>query len=1612
MKNSLKGLLVCLLVVTAVAVVSGGCAEERPALDRVQPYALPKAFFVGEDLLDPSDNPEFWSQATLVDVGYGASQDGLFTSTYAQPMSRVKWEITEDMLIARLAYERVEGSDGKGAGKETPDGVIVAAFDIDKHFDVVWAYNPTTGEKLNIKEENDFDRPWYEREYFRVDFSKNLNTDGYDFDTLSLLGIFGGIEYESLAYYVDDPNHPDAPYFDYDKGYFDITNKAFAKPGVIDLSHLGWGIDSFPACFLDPDFLGGTSPVGSCSPVELTIRHSFRAVEDLDYEPQNWDGYRFQAFGAFYTERKGFARNYGMSDEQWHRMIDRYPIWEWSHYYKDPQKKTGAVECFTPQTTKYGLDPHRDDNGDGTEDECTQVTKDSGTAGSRCDTFSQKCTLPFRDRVPVVTAWYYSQGGNPEYFDATALAAHEWDVALRTAVRTAQYTECVKTGGKECAKDYPMYFGQQDDNGDAVALALEVDDCRNGLAYADLKKDPKKCAGIADKIGKERGYSEGVISIAKMDEMLVLCHSPVQADDHPACGAGLPDGWDEAECAKAKAVTDEELRDVAKLAQCDKAIRVRRGDLRYHQVNVITEPQVPSPWGIYTDAHDPLTGMTVSASINVWSHITDLWSQKVVDMIRYHKGELSTADITEGENVYDWAQAAEAAAGGGALPRLTRDQVEERLGEFTRGFKAPVMEEAAAFKNAHPEAVEAAANLNQEMTGVMAAYDAATTTAPLYLARRQAAKGSEMEASLMNKMMQQLSGIEGMPMSDGLMDLVSPLRGGNPSMVRDLRNMKENALAERGACILHEAEAPLGLAGLADVLEQKFGKLNATDSPEVQQARAEKMRKYVAGRAHYSVIAHEMGHSMGLRHNFVSSSDAWNFRPQYWQLRTSNGNVTKQCSDLSPDGKTCVGPRWFDPVTTEEKANLIWMFMHSSIMEYPGETTQDFLGLGAHDFAAARMLYGDSVAVYSDPSYVMGTDRAETALAKMDNFGGIMGISHRFKDETIHYSRLQELFDLIKGCKVVNANQFKPGRWDNETMGQFSPLLDALLVNVSGAYSRCGQQAVDYVTWDSLRSPSGEEFGGYYRGGGSMDDAGRLRVPYGFATDRWADLGNLSVYRHDNGADAYEIFNFLITQQEVNHVFDNYRRGRQEFSVRGAADRNLTRYNTKLRDGAKGLGLLRNVYKDFAVAMGYDFDGFWPAIAPMFFSDNILASGMVFDHFTRMASRPQAGNHYREKYDLVLRSAEDAAGEVASTDVIVPNGATGFFGAVAPGGRPVENRLAGNMGEYDSELTVNAGSYYDKISVAMLMTESVDNFISDSREDFVDARYRAVSLADLFPDGYRRFLGNLLTGDDYLKGPRIASKENGVPLVDTANLPSSGIGWTTWWSQTPESCFPSSGTAVCDSYGTGTKPFKPKAPAAVTVLDPQLGWEVQKFFIAWTLLYLPENQQQHWLDMMRIWELGKDADPGFENRIEFHNPQGKVYVAKTFGTEKVFGRTVEKGIAARMLQYANELMAKAYTTEDGPDINGDGAPDWYLPKLNPDTGEPLVKYDSTIAGVEGGFIKPTGTAGCDKKDNSKCTCTDNRACMQLQKYVEVPFYLRQALDAYGLVDPQQKGLYE
>ncbi|HVJ91334.1 MAG TPA: hypothetical protein VM580_16130, partial [Labilithrix sp.] len=1036
-----------------------GCAAERDPINRVQANAIPKSFFVGAKLNDSSDDPEFYARSMVIDVPYGESGGDLMFTNSINAMAKIKWAIEENNLVGRISFERISGTDGNGP---TPvkdpardpsrplaqnDGLVVYNFRITSQFDIRRSYNPGTGEEQNIVEENTFDRPWYDREYIRVDFSKNLVTTAYEFDTLSLLGMIGAVRYTPMGFDVRNTNDENAPQYDLENGYLDVTDKLFIEPQMIDLG--SW---SAPACFLPNIIIGGTEPAGNCNPNEITVRHSFKRVVDTDYEPLDWDGYRFETYGAFTTDRNGYARDYGLADAHWKRYISRYNIWERSHVYANPAKMEGAVAC--------------------TQD--SDCSEEGGVVGiSRCDTYNNKCTLPYQSRKEKPVVWHYSDGSAPQFFEQTREAAEEWDVAMRGAVQAAKYAECKRFGNlaseeTPCDEQYPgVITGNFADEEDAVFLVKEVQACRRDAVKAGKANPIEACNELADTLADQRGYAPAVRALAKMPEMVILCHSPVDKLDPEVCG---------------KPGT------VARL-----------GDLRFHLVTAVATPETNSPWGIMSDSNDPQTGEHISASVNVWTHVNDLFARGLIDTFRYIGGELTTAEITDGSYVHKWVEAAKNTTGAGMTPLLSPDEIDKRVAAVAgvsveklheveaKRLKRSPMKGAVPFAQRPPLEKALIENL-KKVAQTKSSFDAPSTWAPVYEARMKQLRGTPAEAAVQTTAMQQLGrsafgqinapGLQATTAADAMRRASSVLEGLNPQLRMALSNAYENALAERGACIMRqEALAPLGYAALADVVQAKFGKFNPGDDKAKQLERAERMKNWLARRAHYAVIAHEMGHSFALRHNFVSSSDAWNFRPQYWALRTNAKKVTSECpadASAAADGTKCIGPRWLDKTTPNEQRNLIEMWTHSSTMEYAGEPSQDLLGLGAYDFGAARMFYGDVATVYDAARFKRSSNTASPgyiAQEHQNTFGGLLGYRYGDFSTPIHYSHLDKTVNLIESCESVQLDNFRPANWDEEKDGAWSALVDGHIVtDESGQPTRCTQPKVDFVQWNALRS--------------------------------------------------------------------------------------------------------------------------------------------------------------------------------------------------------------------------------------------------------------------------------------------------------------------------------------------------------------------------------------------------------------------------------------------------------------------------------------------------------------------------------------------------------------
>lgn len=1403
MKHGISSLLrvAGLVAVTALA---AGCAQERQPINRVQANALAKSFFVA-DLHDQTDNPEFYMRTTLVDVAAGAGSDPLFTASYAQPLVRVRWEITEKLLFARLTYELVNGTDHKGA-KRTPDGQVVAAYAVEKHFDIRRDYNATTGEELNVVVENDSDQPWNDREYFRVDWSRNLITDAYDLDALSQMGIFGGVTFDPVAYYVSDPSHPDAPAFDVAQGYFDITTKAFAKPNIIHDAE--WG--DFPACWLIGQF-----PVESCNPSELTLRQSFLKVVDHDYEPVDYDGVRMDLFGFFTNDRYGYDRRYGVVDDRWHRFASRWNIFEQSHV-------TPMLACNTPETTPTGKDPHRDDDGDGTEDECASVGN-----GSRCDEFRGECTVPLRDRKVKTIAWHVNQDFPEELFAGTKEALDGWNEAIRVAVVAGRLAECRRVKGATCEADMGWPSRWADD--------------------------------FSPKVGSS--------TPAEVPQIFALCHNPVdpdKGDDVTACG--------------------------------EKGTVARLGDIRYNFIDLINEPQLQSPWGIMVDAEDPLTGEKIAGSVNQWGAVLDRAASTLVDMLGLINGEIDPDAFIKGQNVADWVKANQPGGAAAKGAGMSKEEIQARRESFDPQVIAPYVAGLPTGKKGAPPALRHQARL-QAMVDSGRLGPGNTELS----ARLAKLRGTQVEASLVSPQMAQAAGYDpGGAVSKDAIRRASPFDRLSPARRRADARAQKLGLAQRHACRVEEPE-PDNLLGLAQEAAKLFPKPDPADAKAVLEHQ---QKVLLWARQLYSrgVFAHEMGHSMGLRHNFAASFDSLNYRPEYWQLRTKNGAVTQDCPDGTTDGKGCIGPRWRDPISQEEIDNNIGKYSTTSVMDYPGDQNHDTLIQGKYDKAAMRFGYGGVVDVWADKGVsVTGLSGAGKAKAyRLSAFTvspGLFGVYYFPEVDPndgyafIHYSQYQNQFGLISDCQASTSASAVLGKTCAE-----APLDVVDYRDMKDWWSDDAYKAFSWAT-----SPR------------AVDAKGRMRRGYMFSSDEFSDTGNVPSFTYDAGADAYEQIRFLESAYENRYIFDGFRRNRTLFNS----------WDTVARVQSHYLDALQLIAKAFAFGAVLDGDPSQPSadfLQDGYYGPLAMGGSVAFDLFARTLARPEPGYYCPAG---VCSGSQPLASKLplfGADSAALPDAYLYDFRLPLGAGRYVHNDYDYSKGYWWSDYQTQVGAYYDKVWAVYYLTEAFDSFVSNSKEDFTDGRYKNVNFATVYPQQMRRLFANLMTGDTDAYAPWVVVPEP----TDQNPWPLGQITYPSWFAK--------NGPAA--------------RPAGAKLADPNWAWNEQLYAMVWGTMFFPTNWSTQWIHDAKITALASDqiSWPASETLVFTYPPSGVTYRAHAIGTEAILGATHQRGTGARMLEWANALMAVAYLTQKdaggNPLFNADGTPQLILdasgkPQLDP-----------------------------------------------------------------------------
>ena len=1030
-----------------------GCAEEREAINRVQPNVVEKSILEGE----------WYYMETVIDSPYSAEFTVVGEQNYAE---RIRWEIQEEYLLARRTYEWIAGAEPEGIAGGSEQGTAVAMWKIDSHFDIRREYNSTTGEELNIIIEDDEDRAWFDREYMRVDWSENLIGDA---DVLEWARLDYGVEARSVAYYVQDleEQHPHRPKFvrhpeTGETHYIDVVNRIFVQPTTVEMEW--WG--EVPTCWL------WEAMHLDCVGAEITVRHSFLRIDDdeRDYQPWDFSGDRMERFGYFVTERAGYDPHYGVVDPVRYRFINRHNMWRTSHRRSEDGE---VVPCSEDADC---------DDGEG-----SYCDLDWAKAWRRAE---GACTVPYRQRQIRPIVYHFSSNFPEELMGDMEHVREEWNEAFVDTIGSLRELECLRLGGGEsdCAEE------------------------------------------------REREDSQTV---------LVVCHNPVTEDDHEACG---PEG------------TSAEL-----------------GDLRFSLLGWVSDAHYSPPLGYGPAAVDPVTGEHVQASVLVYAPQVEWYAAYARDLMALLNGDLSEDEVASGLNVQRVAEHLDRQERGGR-ERSAHDHVipldghdSHRVNE-AMDFSWARRPGGPAKAHRRPSGIREALEWRDASRRRLSHDGGFGHGAAGGYALLEQLRGTRIEALLTRPEMQSAAGFDPrLPLDDTILAGASPLRGGGLAWARTRREIERNLHGNR--CWYRADFADEGLLGLARAIQRAVDGGDGTMEwyGVSYQIRGddgsldyELVREMLRHPIFESTMSHELGHTLGLRHNFMGSYDALNYHPEYWELRD--------------DGH--MAPRAWDPITEEELDGRIREYQTSSVMDYGNNfVSTDAMGLGRYDIAAIKMGYGDLVEVFTNAD-----DSHEIAWI---NFMQIWQYPVTLREESF------------------------------EDDGEVSAYEYTELPEVLGGIERLEQRAdvpYDELVPDESLASEGIDIP-------LVDGDGRPAVPYRFCSDEVADLDPTCMV-YDAGADPYEVVQSVIDTYWNYYIFNNFRRERLGFEVDPYYWRVLDRYLWKLQWSNQSYVLYRSDFEDMFGDWLEDFmersDGMgaWT-----------LGIGAAYSLMTRIITAPEPGDY-------------------------------------------------------------------------------------------------------------------------------------------------------------------------------------------------------------------------------------------------------------------------------------------------------------------------------------------------------------------------------------------------
>ncbi len=1091
------------LVLAATGLLGLGCAQRLDDIDRVQNNVTRKSELRGE----------FYFRSTVVEAPYASVN--FFEGSMNYQTERGVFEVQEKTLYFFRTYEIVIGGealgmasdidtplyqvDAKGQivkdanGKPVPvttqlrigdkmytvaryvyRGTPVVAFPIESHFDIRREYDPATGEEKNVISENTSDREWWEREHMRVTWGANQ----LSYMDASISPTLVSAWTPPSVFLDETAPKSEAPSKDLDADgrlvYFDYLSRVVVSAPVSDYDDGEGTVMQIPTCLYYPWYLG---QIAECASERVTFRHSFLRVQNSDYVAWEYDDSLLRKFGYYRLERANYDPLRGQTYTGASRRLRRHRMW------KNHVVTTGS-ECKAP-------------NADVTAD-CPsgQVCEPVGTDGKKfCVAADANDRLDYAKMEPQAIVYFLSEQYPRELLPEALKLGEHWSVPFEDIVKFRKQTSSAPKMFVICENNLTEAA--------AVMKGLGLD-INNSADVAKAQKDGK-LAGIGGACCENRFVSKAKQvekggTCALMNEpkrngdlrfsLLASVNAPTSVGLYGYGPSAADPLTGELLSAGAYMYTPAMKRGAATAMLQIELLTGIQNFWETIYANDVTERTELAELG---SVQGGLPKWTVERAKATASEMIEPQVRAAIEQVGLPKadGDFAHARMAKLARekpglaqmfVTDDVKLMMRDPGVGKRGTESAEQLVERLGQHNWGVQSGSVEKRLHY-------------LEHLDHGGCKFMEEFADNAILGIAHEYSARMNKDVCDAAKAAKDTVFDFQALEKFDGKCNTAGEVRA-DGAMCNEVTidDQGTKGLFWQPGCTVGRLKAQLASAIVKLDIKNPFNQTNdyyqvdpvytdtknqqIHDSQMVLLDAINKARDAMIPELHrriwLGVAEHEVGHTLGLRHNFEGSSDAMNFGKNYWDLK---GSFDAQKGFVAHD--------FLGNETPAQVESKLRQLQSSTVMDYGAKFNDRFEGVGYYDRAAIRFGYGGIVDVFAqDPNTSQYASYMDDTTADTTNLTTVpeapMYLERLFKSR-IHYSKIPNLF------------------------GKTDALYDRTLSKWSDVQRNAGGQNVTVN--------------------------GKWEVPYRFCGDELA--GRIpTCQRWDQGADSFEIVRNAISDYE------------------------------------------------------------------------------------------------------------------------------------------------------------------------------------------------------------------------------------------------------------------------------------------------------------------------------------------------------------------------------------------------------------------------------------------------------------------------------------------------